>query len=101
MHSKDSNAVINAVLLQPCLGSIWKQNASAMFEFCENVKITSSLAFNKMIIKQINQFFASIFGCKCSLAALQAATILVAMASEKKKWRLNYRRKSPFGDQRI
>ena len=34
-------------------------------------------------------------------SALQAATILVAMASEKKKWRLNYRRKSPFGDQRI
>ena len=33
--------------------------------------------------------------------ALQAATILVAMASEKKNWRLNYRRKSPFGDQRI
>ena len=36
-----------------------------------------------------------------NVSALQAATILVAMASEKKNWRLNYRRKSPFGDQRI
>ena len=34
-------------------------------------------------------------------AALQAATILVAMASEKKFWRPKFSRKSPIGDQRI
>ena len=33
--------------------------------------------------------------------ALQAATILVAMASEKKFWRPNFSRKSPIGDQQI
>ena len=33
------------------------QNVSAMFEFCENVKISSSLAFNKMITKQIKPNF--------------------------------------------
>ena len=34
------------------------QNVTAMFEFCENVKITSSLAFNKMmILKQIKPNF--------------------------------------------
>ena len=35
------------------------------------------------------------------LAALQAATILVAMASEKKFWRPKFWRKSPIGDQQI
>ena len=34
-------------------------------------------------------------------AALQAATILVAMASEKKFWRPKFSRKSPIGDQQI
>ena len=34
-------------------------------------------------------------------AALQAATILVAMASEKKIWQPKFRRKLPFGDQQI
>ena len=34
-------------------------------------------------------------------AALQAATILVAMASEKQNWRLKFRFKSPIGNQRI
>ena len=34
-------------------------------------------------------------------AALQAATILVAMASEKNIWRLKFWRKSPIGDRRI
>ena len=33
--------------------------------------------------------------------ALQAATILVAMASEKNIWRLKFGRKSPVGDQQI
>lgn len=33
--------------------------------------------------------------------ALQAATILVAMASEKNIWRLNFWRKSPIGDLQI
>ena len=33
--------------------------------------------------------------------ALQAATILVAMASEKKNWRPKFWRKSPIGDQQI
>ena len=32
---------------------------------------------------------------------LQAATILVAMASEKKFWRPKFSRKSPIGDQQI
>ena len=32
-------------------------------------------------------------------AALQAATILVAMANEKKFWRPKFWRKSPIGDQ--
>ena len=32
---------------------------------------------------------------------LQAATILVAMASEKKNWRPKFWRKSPIGDQQI
>jgi len=36
-----------------------------------------------------------------SLAALQAATILVAMASGKNFWRLKFWRKSPIGDQKI
>ena len=35
------------------------------------------------------------------LAALQAATILVAMASEKNIWRLKFWRKSPIGDRQI
>ena len=35
------------------------------------------------------------------VAALQAATILVAMASEKKFWRPKFSRKSPIGDQQI
>ena len=34
-------------------------------------------------------------------AALQAATILVAMASEKKNWRPKFWRKSPIGNQQI
>ena len=34
-------------------------------------------------------------------SALQAATILVAMASEKKFWRPKFSRKSPIGDQQI
>jgi len=38
----------------------------------------------------------------CGLgAALQAATILVAMASGKNFWRLKFWRKSPIGDQQI
>jgi len=32
---------------------------------------------------------------------LQAATILVAMMSEKNIWRLKFLRKSPIGDQKI
>jgi len=35
------------------------------------------------------------------LAALQAATVLVAMASEKNIWRLKGWRKSPIGDRQI
>ena len=35
------------------------------------------------------------------MAALQAATILVAMASEKNIWRLKFWRKSPIGDRQI
>ena len=38
---------------------------------------------------------------KTVYAALQAATILVAMASEKQNWRLKFRFKSPIGNQRI
>ena len=38
---------------------------------------------------------------EASTAALQAATILVAMASEKKFWRPKFSRKSPIGDQQI
>jgi len=34
-------------------------------------------------------------------AALQAATILVAMASRKNFWQLKFWRKSPIGDQQI
>ena len=34
-------------------------------------------------------------------SALQATTILVAMASEKKFWRPKFSRKSPIGDQQI
>ena len=34
-------------------------------------------------------------------AALQAATILVAMASEKNIWRLKFWRKSPIGARQI
>ena len=34
-------------------------------------------------------------------SALQAATILVAMASGKNNWRPKFRRKSPIGDQQI
>jgi len=36
-----------------------------------------------------------------SLSALQAATILVAMASGKNIWRLKFWRKSPIGDLQI
>ena len=39
--------------------------------------------------------------CKNQPSALQAATILVAMASEKKNWRPKFWRKSPIGDQQI
>ena len=35
------------------------------------------------------------------MTALQAATILVAMASGKNIWRPKFRRKSPIGDQQI
>ena len=35
------------------------------------------------------------------IPALQAATILVAMAIEKKFWRPKFWRKSPIGDQQI
>ena len=41
------------------------------------------------------------FDQKHVAAALQAATILVAMASEKKFWRPKFSRKSPIGDQQI
>ena len=41
------------------------------------------------------------FGMHFNPSALQAATILVAMASEKKFWRPKFSRKSPIGDQQI
>ena len=37
----------------------------------------------------------------CQLTALQAATVLIAMASGKNIWRPKFWRKSPIGDQQI
>jgi len=46
----------------------------------------------------VNSFFLI---CAYYYSALQAATILVAMASGENFWRLKFWRKSPMGDQQI
>ena len=51
--------------------------------------------------KQIKLFFVVKFTHFPSDSAFQAATILVAMASEKKFWRPKFWRKSPIGNQQI
>ena len=53
------------------------------------------LADSSDIIKNIDPNLLSYY------AALQAATILVAMASGKNIWQQNFRRKSPIGDLQV
>ena len=58
------------------------------------------------VAKNINQWFIKVHGYKImtiilAITALQAAIILVAMASGKNIWGLTFWRKSPIGDQQI
>ena len=51
--------------------------------------------------KRLAEMMNSLLSDLVSDSALQAATILVAMASGKTIWRPKFRRKSPIGDQQI
>ena len=55
----------------------------------------------KDVPQQQNNYQCSLFLCFFARSAIQAATILVAMASEKNIWWLKFWQKSPIGTQQI
>ena len=59
----------------------------------------SGLKVNNQLVAYATRFLAARLKKYVWSAALQAATILVAMASEKNIWRPKFWRKSPIGDQ--
>ena len=66
-----------------------------VFSILTNNSLTQNAAFCK------KKLFSLVWHKNVWTAALQAATILVAMASEKKFWRPKFSGKSPIGDQQI